>query len=467
MKKIRDSISRDQLMLLPPSVEDFVPKDAPVRAINEILSDATLDFLLDSCKGGGAPPYDPRILMKILIFGYSQGIVSSRKLDSALYNDVRYMYIAQMNRPDFRTICRFRCEHESDIEKVFEKTVHLCQELKLVLLKHVSLDGTKIEANVSGKNTFKKERLDNELLDIDKKIASILERAKKEDAEEDRLYGDTRGDEMPEELVNAENRKKLLEEAKKKLEESNRTTICLTDPESRVMKTRAGNRPAYNAQAVVDKEYQIIVAADITSEECDNHQLPVMLEEQERITGQKPECITVDGGYNSKAALEYINEHDLNVYMPIYTDSAESKGFRYDESNDEYICPCNMRLTFRSTRIKYDNTYKIYRHSCSDCPMRNLCCGKKSRVKEVWRRVNDELQQKMLAKMQTEAAKQTYSQRKQIVEPVHADIKYNKGLWRFVLRGIKGAKTEYLLGCIGHNLGKIIRYAPKEVLRAA
>lgn len=464
MKKIKDSISRDQLMLLPPSVEDFVAKDDPVRLINEVLDKINLDFLLDSCKGGGAPSYDPRILMKILVFGYSQGIVSSRKLDSILHHDMRYMYIAQMNFPDFRTICRFRISWETEIQKIFDMTVHYCLEMKLVLLKHVSLDGTKIEANASGKNTFKMERLDNELQNIDKKIAAILEQANREDEEEDRIYGDTRGDEMPKELIDTENRKKLLEEAKKKLEESDRTTICITDPESHVMKTRAGNRPAYNAQAVVDKEYQIIVAADITTDEYDNHQLPPMLEELERVTGQKPECVTVDGGYNSKRALDYIEENDLNVYIPIYSDSAESKGFKYDEIKDEYICPCNKRLTFRTTRIKYDNTYKIYRHSCSNCPMKPICCGKKNRVKEVWRRLNSELQQKMLAKMQTEAAKHIYGQRKQIVEPVHAYIKYNKGLWRFVLRGIKGAKTEYLLGCIGHNLGKIIRYAPNEVL---
>ena len=464
MKKIRDSVARDQLMILPPSVEDYVSKDDSVRVINKILDDMNLDYLLSSCKGGGAPSYDPRILMKVLIYGYSQGLVSSRKLDYILHNDVRYMYIAQMNRPDFRTICRFRRGLELEIKRVFTYIVRMCMECGLVLLEHVSLDGTKIEANVSGKNTFKKERLDNELECINKKITSILEQAEKEDIEEDKLYGDTRVNELPQALKNAENRKKLLEAAQKKLEESDRETICVTDPESRVMKTRAGNRPAYNAQAVVDKEHQIIVAADITQDESDNYQLPVMLEELESVTGKKPECVTVDGGYNSKKALEYIEENDLNVYMPIYTNSAESKGFKYDESSDEYICPCNMRLTFRSTRNKYDNTYRIYRHSCSDCPMRKVCCGDKNRVKEVWRRVNDELQQKMLAKMQTESAKQAYRWRKQIVEPVHADIKFNKGLWRFLLKGKDGARIEYLLGCIGHNLRKIIRYAPKEVL---
>ncbi len=144
MKKIRDSVARDQLMLLPPSVEDFVSKDDSVRVINKILDDMNLDYLLSACKGGGAPSYDPRILMKVLIYGYSQGLVSSRKLDYILHNDVRYMYIAQMNRPDFRTISRFRRGHGPEIKKIFTDIVRMCMECGLVLLEHVNLDGTNI-----------------------------------------------------------------------------------------------------------------------------------------------------------------------------------------------------------------------------------------------------------------------------------------------------------------------------------
>lgn len=462
MKIFREPIvAREQMMLLPPCVEDFVEAEDPVRAVSEIINEMDLGELVGKYRGGGAPAYEPRMMIKVIVFGYSQGIRSSRKLDSALGRDVRFMYLAEMSRPDFRTIARFRRDNLEAIRKAFEETVRISLGVGLVLLEHVSLDGTKIEANVSGKHTYKTERLEKALEGIEKKIESILEEAERIDAQEDELYGDARGDEMPKGLTDAKQRRELLKKAKRHLEESGRETVCATDLESRVMNTRSGNRPAYNAQAVVDKEHQIIVAACVTQDEADNHQAPAMMQEVVRLAGRKPECVTMDGGYFSEETLKYADEEELNIYVPDNQAGRGKKGFEYDEGSDEYICPCGQRLEFYAIRRKKERIYQVYRHSCSGCELRESCCGAKSRVKEIWRRVNGELQEKMSAKMQTDEAREVYRLRKQIVEPVHGNIKDNKGLRRFLLRGKLGAEIEYLLDCAAHNIDKIIRFGPR------
>ena len=458
MKIFRDpAVAKDQVMLLPPCVSEFVAQDDPVRLAGEIIDGMDLSELLSKYSGGGAPAYDPRMLMKVIVFGYCEGVRSSRKLSAALGRDMRFMYLAEMSRPDFRTIARFRRENLDAVRKVFEDTVRTSLKMGLALLAHTSLDGTKLEANVSGKQTYRRERLEKALESAGAQIESILSEAERVDVEEDELYGDVRGDEMPRELADVTRRRELLAKAKEQLEESGRKAVCATDLDSRVMKTGNGNRPAYNAQAVVDKEHQIVVAAGVSQDETDHHQAPVMLDEVVRLTGCKPDCVTMDGGYFSGETLSYADERELNIYVPDNQPAQSGKtGFEFDEVNDEYVCPCGERLKYAMTRERKGRIYRIYRRSCGSCERRKCCCGGKSRVKELWHRVNGELAERMSAKMGTDEAREVYSLRKQIIEPVFGNIKQNKNLRRLLLRGLEGAEIEFLLGCIAHNLGKII-----------
>jgi transposase len=448
-------------------VEDFVASDDPVRVLEQVVDSMSHDELVGKYSGGGAPAYDPVMMIKVIVFGYCEGVRSSRKLDAALGRDLRFMFIAQMSRPDFRTIARFRRDNVDALRKAFEQTVRLSQQMGLVVLDHVCVDGTKLEANVSGKHTYKKERLNKALVDVDKRIEEILEEAERVDAEEDRLYGNARGDELPKELADANRRKELLEKAKRHLEATGRETVCATDLESRVMKTRSGNRPAYNAQAVVDRHCQIIVAADVSQEESDNHQLPAMIQQTQELTGAKPGIVTIDGGYFSNETLVYADETELNIYVPDNQAQNSKAGFAWDAENDKFICPCGHSLKYSRTRDRRGRVYRVYRHSCSGCEKRSCCCGPKSRVKELWLRVNGELEEKMRAKMGTDEAKAIYRLRKQIVEPVFGDIKENKKMRRLLLRGVIGATIEFMLGCISHNMGKIIKFGPNSALQLA
>ena len=193
-----------------------------------------------------------------------------------------------------------------------------------------------------------------------------------------------------------------------------------------------------------------------------------MLDEVVRLTGCKPDCVTMDGGYFSGETLSYADERKLNIYVPDNQPAQTGKtGFEFDEVNDEYECPCGERLKYAMTRERKDRIYRIHRRSCGSCERRKCCCGGKSRVKELWHRVNGELSERMSVKMGTDQAREVYSLRKQIVEPVFGNIKQNKNLRRLLLRGIEGAEIKFLLDCIAHNLGKIINVKRMIALSAA
>lgn len=458
MKIFRDTnSSHGQVFLLPPSVNEFVGEDDPARALGEIIDALDTGPLTIKRQGGGAPAYNPVMMTKVMVFSYSEGIRSSRKIAKALSHDMRLMYLSEMSKPDFRTIARFRRENEQEILDVFVQVVRLAQEMGLVFLDHVSCDGTKIEANVSGKETYSKDRLEEVLLGIKKRIAEVLAEAEEADLCEDAQYGDSSGNEIEGEMRELSKRQARLEELKEKLAESGRKSIAATDLDSRVMKTKSGNRPGYNMQAVVDREHQIIVAADVSQGQSDNRQLSGMLEHVKETTGMKPSRTSADGGYWSRSSLEYIRDEDLDAYIPDNKAGDDSReGFEYDQKRDEYTCPAGSVLKFYMEREKSGREYRVYRcYQCSRCPQAESCHGKSSRYKELWQRTNCPLETAMSEKMKAEESKDVYRWRMQIVEPVFANIKVNMDFLRLLLRGLEGAKIEFYLACIAHNIGKI------------
>jgi transposase len=448
MKRFKEPVTpKEQLFLLPPSVEEFVDKDSPARLLSEVVDALDLSLLERRYPGGGAPAYPPGIMLKILLFAYSEGIRSSRRIAKAVERDVCFMYLAQMQKPDYRTISRFRKDHGEVLPDLFVQIVHMCQELGLVLMGHVSVDGTKIKANVSGHETYGKDRLDRALQALEEKIAEALREAEEVDAAEDAEYGDARGDELPEELRDPVQRRERLRKAKEEMERRKHKTVAVTDLESRVMHTLDGNRAAYNAQAVVDSETQVIVAADVTQDCVDNAQLRPMVELAKEVTGVVPDVVTADCGYHSVDGLAYIDQTGLNAYVPVRGRVGYRKdNYEYDAERDVYVGADGEELTYRKLVVKAGKTYRWYhakRHNSNPFP-------------ELYIRADGQRQERMHRKVNSPEGQAIFRLRKQIVEPVFGNLKENKGLRRFLLRGLSGARTEYLLGCIAHNVGKIM-----------
>ena len=472
MKKTRkifkDPLSqKDQYMLLPLSVNDFITEDSEARIIDEIINSMDHSELIGKYTGGGASAYNPIMLLKILIYAGCNGIRSSRVIEKLLHKDLEYMYLSEMSKPNFRTISDFRKDNLEALENVFRETVKMSMKMGIVLLKHVSVDGTRLEANVSKDNSFNKERLEKALERAENRISEIMAEWDEADKEEDKLYGDSNGRDIKESLKKAEARKKKLEEIKAEMEKEGINTIGWTDKDSRLMKTKGGVRAGYNLQAVVDSESQIIIANEVSQESADNGLLPDMLEEAKKNTGEKPEIVTADGGYYSPESLKYADKENVDLYIPNKRGQEEQKNkFKYDESKDVYICPAGNELTYYKTRKRGDYTCRLYRLKCGSCPLSTTCeHANKSRKVEKWVRLDGQLQDAMAKKVSSPEGKKIYKQRMSIIEPVFGNIKHNKGFNKLRLRGLDGVDIEWNLGCIWHNIGKILRYwAERKVL---
>jgi hypothetical protein len=352
------------------------------------------------------------------------------------------MYLARMSRPDFRTIARFRRLHEQAIAGLFAQTVVMASRMGLVLLEHAAVDGTKLHAQASRRRYRKAEELDEVLAKTDERINQILKEMEEADAREDVEHRGGPADGVPEELRKLKDRKKRYEEAKAELQRQGAKAVVTTEPESRLMQTREGLRPSYNAQAVVDSGAQVIVAADVTQDVCDVRQLGPMLEQARSTAGRLPDQVTADGGYWSKDNLDYAQQQNLDAYIaPAGAQEDGMVGWVYDKERDLLLSPAGEEYPYSTMRKNHGRTYRGYR------------CKKTQHIK--W--INGDADQilRMRGKVTTAEGKAIYNRRKTVVEPVFGHIKGPYGLRKLLLRGLSGARIEYMLACITHNLGKI------------
>jgi transposase len=439
----------EQPFLLPPSLDELVPQNAPVRMLREVVSRLDLGEVEEGYSHVGNRRYAPRMLLTVHLLGFMEGVRSSRRLEQALLTDVRFMLVSGMSHPDYRTIARFRRDNAEHIKGLFVQTVELCQEAGLVLMEHVSVDGTKIEADVALRETYSAERLAKARAALAERIERLLKEADEIDSLEDSELGDRRRDELPEELKDAARRKKRLDEAEAKLRETGHRSVPATDTDARVMKTRSGNRPSYNGQVTADSYRLVIVAADMTNDCTDNAQFEPMLEQATENTGAQPKEATADCGYHNKETLEYIARTGLNAFIPYGgRESKSAEEYTYEAEKDTYTSKDGVVLTFRRVRKSAGLTHRVYRSSRS----------KAHKSRELCVRADDDLQKKMKAKMATAEAKAIYKWRQQVVEPVFGRLKTRFNLRRFLLRGLAGARAEFLLACMAYNLDKIRVY---------
>ena len=407
----------DQMLLLPLSVQDWVPAGDMAHFIGEVVDVLDLTAIEETYEGDlrGYPPFHPRMMTKLWLYAYAVGTTSSRKVARLAQRDVGFMMLAAGNKPDFRTLNDFRLRHLQALRRLFKQVLKLCRKKGLLQGKHVAIDGTKVKANASKHAAMSYGRMKQEDKRITKEIDDWFEEADRVDAEEDRRYGkDKSGDELPEELQTAEGRRKAIREAMDELEREakeagkdepdDKAQRNFTDPESKIMRGGDGSFiQGYNAQAAVDAKHQIIVATDLTSMASDAPQLIPMVKRVRKNLGRNPDEISADAGYCSEANLKDLSHRKLEPYV------ATGKGLR------QYRMPTAPR-----GRIPQHLT----------------------------------LRERMARKLLTKHGRSRYKLRQQVVEPVFGQIR-NKGLIRFLLRGEEKCSAEWDLHCIGHNLCKL------------
>jgi transposase len=463
--------NQDQAFLLPLSVHDFVPEGHLARVINAVVDELDLEPIMAKYSDLGCTAYHPVLMLKVLFYGYAMGERSSRIIAHKLTSDVAYMYLAGMQRPDFRTICRFRKDHIELLQGLFVQIVRLCAELGMVSVGVIAMDSTKIKANASYRNTKGLRFLEEELRGVEERMAAILQESEKTDAQEDGQMGETESPyEVTAGLRDAQSLKEKLLQAKERLRKTGEKEVNLTDGQAVTMLHGQHKRePSYSGQVAVEKTNGVIIAASLSNNPADYGALRELIEQTQENTGVKPSAVLADSGYSSYENLEYLEEQKITGYMPDQCDESMSKGtrknpefdksrFTYQAETDTYHCPEGKELVYQGLLTRPDKpAIRSYRGTaCGTCEKKAACT--RASYRTVSQDPREHLMQQMRRRLRTEEGRRIYGRRKVIVEPIFGDIKQNRKVREFLLRGTVKAQGEFLLVCITHNIRKIARY---------
>jgi len=465
---------RNQMFLLPLSSDEFVPPLHLVRVIEAIVDELDLSEFYAAYSDEGRPAYHPKMMLTLLIYSYAIGVRSSRKIAQRLESDMVYLHISGLQRPDFRTISDFRKNHLPLFKSLFKRVVVLCHQLGMASVGHIAIDGTKLDASASRSQRFTPERLAKLERDVEAQLQQILDAAEAIDQEEDTICGsDKQGNELPQELADTRRLHQKIQEAKRYLEHHELSKINLTDMDSRVMKTGSGGwEDGYNAQVAVDANKQIIVAADVVTDQHDKHQfIPIYEQTVENLAGVIPDEVSADAGYASNAVYEYINDHQITALVPDQLFRQEVKDgqehippfdrrqFRIDSATGEVRCPANFPMAFQWTETGNSSSRDVYQGTgCPSCPHRQQCISKNStRFRTISLSKVDPIVATIRRLLMTEEGQQHYLKRLSTVEPVFGQMKRQLGFTYLLLRGLEKVKAEFNLMCIVHNIKKLAK----------
>jgi len=490
--------NQDQLMLLPPSLDDLIEPNHPVRIVSRVIDEISIAPIVDTYKGGGASSYDPRMLLKVLVYGYLCNIFSSRKIETSLKENIHFMWISGMSRPDHNTINRFRSERLTNVLKeIFSQVVMLLVDAGQISLKEAYIDGTKMEANANRYSFVWGRAIRTNEKRISEQLQQLWDYTQKIAAEELEDVDDENFDEIdPDKVrstieridsalkskpVDKKLRQKLnyakknwpknlerYEEQKGVLGERN--SFSKTDHDATFMRMKEDHmrnrqlKPGYNLQ--ISTNNQFIVNYSHHPNPTDTNTLTSHLREFERLYDRMPEVAVADAGYGSEENYLALKSAGVEAYIKYNSFDRKAKGknrqdFTYDEDRDCYCCPAERILRrahihHRKTATDFIQEYVRYESiDCRGCQMRKQCCrGQRNRTLDINRRL---VLLKAEAHSRLTSEEGIYYRRKRPVEveSVFANIKHNKGFRRFNLRGMAKTEVETGLLAMAHNIAKM------------
>ena len=471
----------NQSLLFPSNIFDLLPEDHECHLYKDLFEQLDTSAVESQYSHKGQHAYHPKLLVSILIYAYSRGVFSSRQIERRCNEDLSFMFIAQMNCPNFRVLSDFRKDHPDFFHDCFKQTVKLAMELKLASLGHISLDGSKFKANSSKHKAMSYKRLKEKEQELTMEIDDLIKKASRCDAEEDQAYKDQTGYEIPEDLKHKKARLAQIKAAKEALEAREQTLhpdkkiedkkqISFADKDARIMGKKGSFDYQYNGQISVDEEHQIIVGQHLSQNANDKQEIDPALKSIQETTGRLPDVMSADNGYMSGDNLETLEECPIDVY--IATDKGEKTNkipldesdrklvkadFEYNETKDIFTCPGGQPLEMKRQVKDGTKFYQGDSEVCADCPYKSRCCqSSKGEARTIRTDDKEPLRQQMNVKMEEEKSKALYKKRKVIVEPVFGHIK-NSGFRQFSVRGKEKVAGEFSLICATHNLKKIAR----------
>jgi transposase len=475
-------------------LEEALPPDHPVHVFVDLIRSTDLSHFVIPPGPKGEKPYHPHALFGILAWGYLHGVRSSRKLARLARQEATFAYLAGGGQPNYRTLARFRRDNAAAFTAVFQETVVLALRLGLAKLGHVALDGTKLKADTSKHKAMSYGRMRQREAQLREEIARLVEQAEARDAAEDQEYGaDSDGYAVAEELAFREARLAKIRALRDRLEAEQRRAQGLAedqspviadkeqrsfaDTDARLMLLKRGEYAyAYNAQAAVDGTSGVIVAAALTNIAPDVGHLPELLarvralRERAGLAAEEPTTASADAGYFSRDNVAEDGD-GIDLLVAAGRDDPAAAGskagvypadcFGYDAAHDVWVCPADKVLVRQVTAPGASGRPSKHRYladpaDCAACPLRARCLkpGEERRVLVAQRCRPTGA---MRFKLRQPDARRRYARRKAIVEPVFGQLKENRGLTALSLRGLALATGEYLLACLAHNLGKLLR----------
>lgn len=502
-KVVFKNYTPNQVMMLPPSLEELIDKNHPVRVVNQVIDQIAIDPLLKKYKGGGTSSYHPRLLLKVLVYSYLNNTYSSRRMEASLKENIHFMWLSGMSKPDHNTINRFRSERLKDVLKtVFGKVVELLAQAGHLSLKEVYTDGTKLEAQANRYTFVWGNAIKSSKAKMEEQLKELWAYAERVAAEE--LKDETPESFAPvsaaqvkttiEKIDQALEGKKISKKVKQKLQYAKknwpsnveryaqqekvlgkRNSYSKTDTDATFMRMKEDHmrngqlKPAYNVQ--LSSHDQFIVNYSLHQNTTDTSTLKKHLDSFHSLYQKYPEVLTADAGYGSEENYQLLANRNIEGYVKhnqfdreqrsAQVDWFKSDQLEYDQKKDVIYCPAGEPMkhigeTTRKTANGFKQTYQKYQASnCSGCPLREACHQQKgNRIIDINHRLR-KLKQQANARLKSETGIAYRKKRPADIEPVFANIKHNKNFKRFMLRGIHKVEIETGLLALAHNLAKL------------
>lgn len=473
--------NRYQTVLLPSSIDEYVSENNPVRAIDAYVETLDLSNLNIQNSGSGLtagqPAYHPSLLIKLYLYGYINGLRSSRKLEREGARNLEVIWLLDNLRPGYKTIANFRKDNGTALKAINRDFILLCRQLNLLKGDEVAVDGSFFKADARKDSIYTAAKLTQQLAELDKKIEAYQQQLAEQDATDDQAgLGSLVEDQ---DLAGKIARLKAKQAEKKALQDqlnaSPDTQVSTVDRDARLLSKRGQTTAGYNVQIAVDSQHKLLVAVEVTQDGNDSQQLMPMLEKAQEVLPSEHLTGLADSGYYSGEQIKQANEKGIEIYVPI----PQRRGprveeghftrdhFIYDAENDCYRCPQGERLArYGKLREQSDRkvwNYKSKRSVCNHCPLRGQCLGEKAFYKKLERWEHEAIVEQHREHMK--GARGRMKKRGSLVEHPFGTLKHRAGMHHFLMRGLDKCRGEFNLMALCYNFTRVLNILGVAVFR--
>jgi len=466
---------RNQIILFPESIDEYVSDNNAIRIIDEYIKQLDLErlgFKRAVNPSLGRPPYHPKDMLKLYLYGYLNRIRSSRRLEQEAIRNLEVIWLLKKLKPDFKTIADFRKDNKKALKKVFRDFTRLCDEWELFGKELIAIDGSKFRACNAKKNNYNPKKLERHLKYLDEKIEGYLQELDHHDQIEspDRKLD---AQEIEERIQQLRDRREKYESYQRKLKQSGENEISTTDPDARLMTNHNHVEVSYNVQTTVDAKHKLIADFKVTQKPNDLGELDNMALRAKKLFENKNFEVLADKGYYQAKDLKKCAEKGIAVYITKQTYANRTKDpafypdqFQYDPTKNTYLCPALKELHYYRIRKKDGKVIGYeYRHpdACKDCQFKARCT-RAQKGRSIFRHVDQDFLDRI--DLQTKRNMGKYKLRQMIVEHPFGTIKRGWGAYYFLTKRKVSVSAEISLSFLAYNLKRVINIlGTEEILR--